>query len=112
MGVQTESRTSRVGDTATARASARPLAYGEVRVGTREIVMGYESLPDLRPAWRRLFLQAAAVAGVHPDHALVVHIDHAGVAVDTIDFDDPGWPVRTRRVTPGQLRRAAASLDA
>ena len=74
------------------------LPYGEVRVGHAELAFGFESLPDVSPCQRVLYEQAVAAVGARPENVLVIRVSEAGIEVDTLDFDDDRWPVRTRRV--------------
>jgi hypothetical protein len=74
------------------------LPYGEVRVGHAELSFGFESLPDVSPSQRALYEHAVAAAGVRSENVLVIRVTEAGVELDTVDFDDTGWPVRTLRV--------------
>jgi hypothetical protein len=74
------------------------LPYGEVRSGRAELAIGFESLPDVSPSQRALYEQAVAAARVRSENVLVIRVTEAVVEVDTIDFDDDRWPVRTLRV--------------
>jgi hypothetical protein len=87
------------------------LLYGEVRVGPGTIAIGVESLPHVSPVQRGLFERAVAAARVDPDDVLVVRITEASIEVDALDPADPQWPVRTRRVAPGDLRQAVGQHD-
>ena len=78
----------------------RTLPYGEVRVGNAELAFGFESLPYVSPSQRTLYEQAVTAADVRSENVLVIRVTEAGIEVDTLDFDDDRWPVRTLRVEP------------
>ena len=90
--------------TGTMQRSSERLAYGEVRVGPDGLEIGIESVPHVDGELSIVFEQAVTTCRADPCAVLLVRLSEAAVEVDVVDFDAPGWPIRTIHLAHSQRR--------